>query len=449
MVEIIERSEEKEYGMSHKKNEPIYLFYRLSSTTTSLTIPSFGVGSMFSLKRMSEPEESNLDFSGTTGLSVPDPNFIGYLRPYTNLVEPSSLFIPGLRHIYATVGDGSCDIGKGWLTAALAANMEDPLIFKIDPMLNKEFPTNVGIEFQDKIVSDDFRTYMNAGLPVSYEQNILLGEVLSSYYQKYQPAAIGPNEVKKQTYADLEQYFAERIITIAQQTNPRNIIIEIGGIVVDNEQEIISKALRLLGCYTGISPELFVLTSLTHIPNTGRVVEGIGKLGLKTQAIRMAIRNAGKSYTGININSVFARRGLVPHNIPTSYIEDELQRVAYETQYDPRKIIFEDDVSEHHQLVNFIKSLGLFYEGPEKALYVASPTSSLHDLSLLRNKNINFLFLDQTDRKKSLPHIIARIVRACRENKIYTVVFPTQEKQILLPLYQENLNRWGITVEIV
>jgi uncharacterized protein YbbK (DUF523 family) len=255
-----------------------------------------------------------------------------------------------LEHIYVVVGSGNSDIGKGWLTAAIASVLPNALPVKIDPLFNVEFPADIGIYVGEKLVSEDLGTYQKLGLPVFPESNLLNGRLMFELLQR--PAKVlSRGSVKKITFADISVLLAEKLASLPQLIDDcKNMVIEIGGIITDRENVWIPDALRLLGIKTGIVPELVILSYLDY--------SEVG-FPIKTQNVRYAIRK-GRSHYGLPIKACFVRRRYLPDHISEAQIRPELQNIAFETQMPQDAIVFEENFADVFELKSFVESTGVF-----------------------------------------------------------------------------------------
>jgi uncharacterized protein YbbK (DUF523 family) len=272
-----------------------------------------------------------------------------------------------LEHIYVVVGSGTSDIGKAWLTGSIASVLPKALPVKVDPMLNRQFPSEFGITLRGKVVSEDLSTYRDLGLPVHPECNIVAGALLYEFFRQPRKSLDhGPKQgsTKKLTFADVSAFLTDKLLSVANNLgNYRNLVIEVGGIVTDLENAYIPAALRTLGLKTGTMPEMVVLGYLEHPEtHTGSPV--------RTQAIRYAIRETRRKYS-LPIKACFVRRRYVPEQVTDEQIRDELINIAFETQLPPTRIVYVPNLSNVHELRQVVKGSGLFEDEDETCLVSA------------------------------------------------------------------------------
>lgn len=283
--------------------------------------------------------------------------------------------IDTLKHIYVVVCNGISDLGKGWLAASIGSiDPEHTLPIKIDPLLNRIFPQHIGIAIQelcdpddvarfvaehngrsaDYRISDDFETYHAAGMKIYPECNIVAGDLFSRFIN--QPDVfIRPGEFKKKTFTDLSYFLAEQLIAIAERYQPQTIIIEVGGILEDNESVYIPGAMRFLRTLTGITPELIFLTYFEQAD--GNLSDG--KYRLKTQHIRRGIKHVQSLYYDLPLKACIVRRRNVTTALPDAVLEKELENVRYETQLAAGKLIYVPNVHELSLANNLYKIRGI------------------------------------------------------------------------------------------
>lgn len=269
-----------------------------------------------------------------------------------------------LEHIYVVVGSGNSDIGKGWLTAAISSVLPRALPVKIDPFLNTSFPADIGISLNGKFVSEDLETYRRLGLPIFPESNIINGALLLELLQQPVKTFVRRDGqvIKKLTFADLSELLANHLLGLTNLIDGcSNLVIEVGGIITDQENIWIPNALKLLGVKSGVLPELIILSYIEH--------SEVG-FPIKTQNVRFAIRQA-QSHYGLPIKACFVRRRHVPYDITAEQIQGELRNIAYETQLDSNKVVFEDNFADVFDLRNFIDSLGIFKYQPQALMISA------------------------------------------------------------------------------
>ncbi|MFA6047792.1 MAG: 2-thiouracil desulfurase family protein [Parcubacteria group bacterium] len=289
---------------------------------------------------------------------MPNEIYAGHIYP-NELLRPPKDNIPSLEHVYFVVGTVMSDIGKGWLSGSIASTLDNPLIIKIDPMLNQSFPENVGIPMDNTHVTDDFKTYQRLGLETKVDNNIVMGQIWREYLSHSQiPMQITEGSIKKQTYADVADYFSDKLLNMIKSSHAKNVVIEIGGTPVDSEQDVLPSTFRLMGIKTNVVPELILLSYFeTREDNAND-----GKKGLKTQIIRQGIRDATTKYAGLPLKSVFVRRRRVSESIVSVSLQDELLRVAYETQISPQKLTLLENYQDVTELMKYISESGIFKE---------------------------------------------------------------------------------------
>lgn len=282
-----------------------------------------------------------------------------------------------VKKVYIIVGNGVSDIGKGWLTASIGRlNPENTLPIKIDPFLNLTFPWNLGVDaneicnendkkklfdgtLQNKHkLSDDFRTYYEAGMSIFPECNILSGEVMREFLGT-NDVYIRPGEIKKRTFNDLSFFLAKRITSIVKSRKRSILLIEIGGTISDLEHIYLPAAMRFLSSkdLLGITPEIILLTFFdiveTHI---------VGAYRVKTQRIRKGISRVRRIYCDLPLKACFVRRRNVPSDISDDVLKQDLVNVAYETQISPNKIVLLPNVKKEMiaHLTEIIRDTNLF-----------------------------------------------------------------------------------------
>jgi uncharacterized protein YbbK (DUF523 family) len=200
------------------------------------------------------------------------------------------------------------------------------------------------------MVSEDLDTYRKLGLPVFPESNILNGSLLLELLKK-PPKMLSRGNIKKITFSDVSILLAEKLAQLPNLLDEcENLVIEIGGIITDQENVWIPDALRLLGKKTGVMPEIVILSYLEYSE---------AGFPIKTQNVRYAIRQSRRHY-GLPIKACFVRRRHLPTHITEAQIQLELRNIAFETQLPKELIIFEDNFSDVAELGRFVDSTGIF-----------------------------------------------------------------------------------------
>ena len=271
-----------------------------------------------------------------------------------------------LEHIYVVVGSGMSDIGKGWLTGSIASLLPNALPVKIDPMLNRQFPSGIGMTLEGRVISEDFLTYKELGLPVYPECNIVGGGLLLEFLQQSEKIldhGFDRGSTKKLTFADLSEFLADKLLSLTNLLDDcRNMVIEVGGTITDSEHVYIPAAIRALGNKADIIPEVLVLSFFEH-PETDTGSPA------RTQNIRRAIRETRKKYS-LPIKACFVRRRYVPEEFTDEQIKDEVVNIAFETQMPSTEIIYLANFPNVHDLKRKLKEIEIFED--EKEIYLVS-----------------------------------------------------------------------------
>lgn len=290
---------------------------------------------------------------------------------------------PPLESILVVVCYGISDIGKGWLTAAIAGLSPDhTLPLKIDPLLNLSFPQHLGLPIRtlceetevaafmqigradsgDFRVSEDLGTYRAAGVKVYPECNIVAGDLINRFLNS-PDVYVRPGEIKKRTFNDLSRFLAEEITSIVRARTPIRLIIEIGGTVEDSESIYIPGAIRFLAQpdLLGVTPEVILLTYFDYAESSEE-----GRYRVKTQHIRRGILQTSRAYYHLPLKACFARRRHIPEAISDDVLRRDLCNVAYETQIASERIILlpnisQGDVRENVKgITDLVRRTGLF-----------------------------------------------------------------------------------------
>lgn len=263
-----------------------------------------------------------------------------------------------LEHIYVVLGGGISDIGKGWLTGSIASVLPNALPVKIDPMLTQQFPVQLGITVEGKVISEDFLTYQALGLPIYPECNIIGGALLHEFLhqpQKTLSQGFDDGAEKKLTFADLSDFLAAKLLALTNLSEDcRSLVIEVGGTITDMEHVYIGSAIRALGLKVGILPKVVLLSFLEH-PETDTGSPA------RTHNVRQIIQEARSRYS-VPIKACFVRRRYVPEWVKDEEIEDELLNIAYETQMSPSQLVYVPNLDSVQDLKDLVKMTGLFEE---------------------------------------------------------------------------------------
>lgn len=198
------------------------------------------------------------------------------------------------------VGFPHSDIGKGWITTALASHIADPFVLKIDPMLEQTFPDQLGIPCEGGIVSDDVANYRKAGVRFHKDQNILIGKAVNTYL--LDPYSIGVSgDTKKKTWSDVACQLAMYIAKLRGDSGcSGDTLVEIGGCPDDMEAMFLPLTIRQLGLLFGVKPRMHLVTQFG-------IAQGKEGLEAKTREVARAIELACSQYWGTDLAGVYVR----------------------------------------------------------------------------------------------------------------------------------------------
>lgn len=250
--------------------------------------------------------------------------------------------------LHVVVGHPWSDIGKGWVTSSVAAQLgEDTPVLKIDPMLSPTFPAELGVTMGGGVVSDDVRTYEERGLSFLPERNIVIGGWMAEALGTAALAAgrLG-SEAPKITYADLEQRLASTMENLIGEGQTG--VIEVGGCTDDQEAYLPAAAVRIM------SHERDLRLHLVTAYDFSTLAEGQHEVKMRPPV--RAIEATMKTYWGTALNSltVHIRRANVPEDIDDDTLRQATKKVAFKTQLDPRRVKFIPNVSSPSELDEFV-----------------------------------------------------------------------------------------------
>lgn len=179
------------------------------------------------------------------------------------------------------VGYPITGIGKGWTTASLASLVENPLMIKIDPMLNQSQPDLASYNLEGTIVNSDLKTYQELGLDVSADLNLHGGKILSDFFENSSQL-----RNKKLTFNDVSHYLGMKLRNLYETHQKETPFIEVGGIIGCPESKFISKGLKAFSKKIMKDYNLILLTYLErgskcesiYDLNTRFIVDGIEKV---------------------------------------------------------------------------------------------------------------------------------------------------------------------------
>lgn len=248
--------------------------------------------------------------------------------------------------LHVVTGHPYSDIGKGWLTTSIAKQLNNPILFKIDPMLSPSFPAELGYSLEKgSIVSDDAKTYMQRGFDFQPEQNIVIGNFLRKNFElEAINEGILDGEVSKITWSDLTVRLAD---FLKEKIGKRDSVIEMGGCPDDMEANFLPGVIRLLSHFYETNIHILTCFSDTTINN---------KVDPKTRvAVRAAI-DTMQAYWNLPLHTLWIRRASVPKDIPDTTLKEATKKIAFKLQLDPNKVVYIPNVSKPEDLDFFIKT---------------------------------------------------------------------------------------------
>ena len=116
--------------------------------------------------------------------------------------------------IEVIVGHPHSDIGKGWITSSIATQMGQPLLFKIDPLLEESKTTDDWIPTKGEFeLCDDGLTYTQRGHQFVSGQQISMGSFIAETLQRrpFTDGITTGEDFPPLTMSDISAYLAADI----------------------------------------------------------------------------------------------------------------------------------------------------------------------------------------------------------------------------------------------
>lgn len=251
--------------------------------------------------------------------------------------------------LHVVVGHPYSDIGKGWITSSVAAQLgsETPVL-KIDPMLSPAFPHELGVVMDGAVVTDDVNTYTARGLSFKPERNIVIGGWMAEALgcAALSAGRLG-SEAPKITYADLEKRLASTMNDLIGEGNTG--VIEIGGCPDDQEAYLPAAAVRAMSHSRRVMLHLVTAFDYSSFND--------GRIEAKTRPPVRAIESTMKTYWGTPLDAlrVYVRRANVPTKISDEILKNAMNKIAFKTQLDPNQVTFVPNVSSPEELDEYVK----------------------------------------------------------------------------------------------
>lgn len=250
--------------------------------------------------------------------------------------------------LHVVVGHPFSDIGKGWLSSCIGRSLgSDTAMIKIDPMLSPEFPKDLGVAVDDKIVTDDAATYLSQGLSFRANQNIVLGGWMA---KNLQLGALDEGtlagEVPKITVTDLSYRLADDLENLIQDNRA---VVEMGGCPDDPESVIPIGAVKVLAQRRKV--RLHLMTAFDY---TTRFDDNHDA---KTRPPVRAINETLKSYAGIAMRnlSVYIRRNHLPMSVSDERLTEASRKVAFKTFMPPQQVRYIPNLASPAELYKYLE----------------------------------------------------------------------------------------------
>lgn len=250
------------------------------------------------------------------------------------------------EQLHVVTGHPYSDIGKGWLAAAIAKQLKNPVLFKIDPMLNPAFPEELGVSIEEgTIVTDDARTYLDRGFDFPPEQNVVSGDFLAKTLGlDAVKTGIMNGETPKITWSDLSVRLANHLKSMI---GDKNSIIEMGGCPDDMEANYLPGVIRLLSHFYETSVHILTCFTYTNIK---------GKNDVKTRMAVRAVIETMQAYWNLPLHTLWIRRASVPEDVSDEKLQEATKKVAFKLQLDPKKIVYVPNLSKPEELDDYVKT---------------------------------------------------------------------------------------------
>jgi CTP synthase (UTP-ammonia lyase) len=234
------------------------------------------------------------------------------------------------NNLYIVVGSPLSDIGKGWLAGSIASTLPYAHILKIDPLLN---PVDLISNDLTKGLGrmTDAETYDQLGIQFTAEQLLLHGNILLEFLEQNKTSDINVHNTPRLTFGDAAEYFAQKICDSFTQSGKTDLVVEVGGAVIDTELSYIPSALRLAAFELGLTIKIVVLSYLDYSedPNLAQPV--------KTRHITFAIEHVRRTYGEPFL--VFFRRRNLPSSTE-SMAEEFMGTISRRAAFPPQKLVY-------------------------------------------------------------------------------------------------------------
>lgn len=233
------------------------------------------------------------------------------------------------RNLYIVVGSPLSDIGKGWLAGSIASTLPSAHILKIDPLLN---PVDLSSNDLTKGPArmTDAETYDQLGIRFTAEQLLLHGNILLEFLEQNKTSGINVHTTPRLTFGDAAEYFAQKICESFTKSGKTDLVIEMGGAVIDSELSYIPSALRLIAIELELTIKIIVLSYLDYSEDPSLAQP------FKTRHISHAIEHVRRTYGEPFL--VFFRRRNLP-SATESMTEEFIGTISRRATFPSQKLV--------------------------------------------------------------------------------------------------------------
>jgi CTP synthase (UTP-ammonia lyase) len=252
------------------------------------------------------------------------------------------------RSLYIVVGSPLSDIGKGWLAGSIANKLNSAHLIKVDPLLNSVDLAECDLT-QGLGKMTDAETYNQLGISFNSSQLFLQGNILLEFLEQNKSSSVSTHTTPRLTFSDVAEHFARKIQENFTASGKNDLVVEVGGAVIDSELVYIPSIFNLIANKLGIAKKIILLSYLDYSedPNLAE--------SIKTRHITYGIEHTRRVYGEPHL--VFFRRRNLPETIENN-LDSHIDTISKRAVFAKERLLYLPNFGSPAEEGEYIKSIG-------------------------------------------------------------------------------------------